>query len=79
MAGKKNLPGGQSPVNMVHRDDAIQVIAQIIASETWNETFNVCADEHPTRSLFYTAQAQKEGLEVPTFLAEAKPSAFKIL
>lgn len=76
-AGKKDIPGGLVPVNMVHRDDCIAIISQLIKQEIWGETFNVCADEHPTKATFYTAQAQKDQLPAPEFLMEK--SAFKIV
>lgn len=70
LAGKKNIPNGNSPVNLVHREDCIQVIYEIIRQNIWNEVFNVCADEHPTRKDFYTGQALKQGFKKPEFLEE---------
>jgi len=67
LAGKTDVKNGDAPVNMIHRDDCIEVIAQIIAKDSWGDIFNVCADEHPTRKAFYTAQAKKQGFEVPIF------------
>ncbi len=77
-AGKKDVKNGDAPVNLVHRDDCIGVIRAILEKDAWGETFNLCADKHPTRRAFYTAQAKKEGLEPPTF-AEGSPSRFKIV
>jgi nucleoside-diphosphate-sugar epimerase len=72
LAGKKNIPNGNSPVNLVHREDCIQVIYEIIRQDIWNEVFNVCSDEHPTRKDFYTGQALKQGFEKPEFLDDEK-------
>lgn len=41
-------------VNMIHRDDCINIIEKIISLNIYNETFNACADTHPTRRDFYT-------------------------
>ncbi len=41
-------------VNMIHQDDCIRIIEEIISQNTWGETFNACADTHPTRKDFYT-------------------------
>jgi nucleoside-diphosphate-sugar epimerase len=38
-----------SGVNYLHRDDAIRVIWHIMQHNIWNETFNVCSPEHPSR------------------------------
>ncbi|MEM9991389.1 MAG: SDR family oxidoreductase [Bacteroidota bacterium] len=78
LAAKKNVTNGSAPVNMVHREDCIQVITEIIKQDKWGETYNVCADEHPTRHDFYIHQAQKQGLEPPTFVPNIEPS-FKIV
>lgn len=67
LAGKTNLPNGQNRVNLVHLEDCLGVVMSVLRQQTWGETFNVCADEHPTRADFYTQQAIKEGLTPPTF------------
>ena len=67
MAGKKNVDNGDAPINMVHRDDCIGVIKEVLRQEKWGEIFNVCADAHPTRKEFYQAQARQLGVEPPTF------------
>ena len=63
---------------MIHRDDCIQVIYEIINQEIWNELFNVCSDNHPTRKEFYTQQAKKQGFVPPEFAIDGEPS-FKII
>lgn len=78
LAGKKEVPNGEAPVNLVHRDDCIGVIRSVIQQDAWGHTFNVVADKHPTRATFYTEQAKKEDLEPPTFVANSK-LAYKIV
>ncbi len=67
LAGKKEVKNGDAPVNMIHQVDCIGVLTQIITQEKWGYLFNACADEHPTRKEFYTAQAQLQGFEAPQF------------
>lgn len=78
LAGRQNVKNGNAPVNMVHRDDCIQVIYRLIQQEKWGEVYNLSADEHPTKIAFYTAQAKKQGLEPPTFDESPEPK-FKII
>ena len=78
LAGKKEVKNGAAPVNLVHRDDCIQIIFQVLNQSLWNEVLNVCADEHPTRKAFYTSQANKQGFEPPQFTANEETS-FKII
>ncbi len=67
LAGKKNLPNGLAPVNLVHRDDCIAIISAIIQQERWGEIYQVVADEHPTKATIYPFMAQQLGMEPPTF------------
>jgi nucleoside-diphosphate-sugar epimerase len=79
LAGKKELADGEAPVNLVHRDDCIGVIQSIIRQKVWGEVFNVCADEHPSRAVFYIDQAKKLGLEPPSFMEEEKTKPYKVI
>ncbi len=67
LAGRTGLPGGASPVNLVHRDDAVGAIEAVLREGLRGETLNVCADEHPRRDLLYPAVARALGLAPPTF------------
>jgi nucleoside-diphosphate-sugar epimerase len=50
------------PVNFIHLDDCIGVIASIIRQGEWGEVFNACAPLHPTRGEVYKAAAESHGL-----------------
>ena len=73
-SGKSNIPNGLNPVNMVHLDDCIEISLQIIDhQELDQEIFNICADTHPTKINFYTAQCRKLSLTPPQFIEEIGP------
>lgn len=67
LAGKKDLPNGNAPVNMIHRDDCIAIITQIIEDNLRGELFNAVSDDHPSRREYYTREANKLGLKPPLF------------
>ncbi len=67
LAGKKDIGGGNVPVNLIHLDDCIEIIKRVVQNDIWNQVFNACADDHPTRRTFYTAAATELGLELPVF------------
>lgn len=67
LAGRKNLIHANAPVNLVHLDDCIHVIWEIIQQDRWGEVYNVVADKHPSRKEFYTYAASKMGLPLPEF------------
>jgi hypothetical protein len=54
-------------VNLIHRDDGIRIIEQIIEKNIWRETLNACADTHPKRRDFYKKEAARLGLKEPQF------------
>lgn len=79
LAGKKGVSDGAAPVNLVHREDCVGIIKEIIRQKAWGEIFNVCADGHPSRAEFYKEQAIKLGLEPPEFLEEQKTKLYKVV
>lgn len=68
LTGRKDLPNGNAPVNMIHREDCIAIITQIIEENITGEIFNAVSDNHATRRKFYAIAAKKLGLEPPLFL-----------
>jgi len=66
-AGRGEEDHGGTPLNLVHRDDAVAVVEAVIAQDIRHEIVNVCADEHPTRQAVATRAAQRRGLDPPAF------------
>jgi len=65
-------------VNLIHRDDCIQIINSIVKNNIWEETLNACSDSHPTRRDFYTKEFLKEGRNTPIF-NESSSNSYKII
>jgi nucleoside-diphosphate-sugar epimerase len=78
LAGKKGIEGGEAPVNLIHRDDCVAIIHGIISQNLWGVILNACADEHPSRKDYYTAQSLRLGLEPPQFKESGK-AGYKIV
>ncbi len=68
--GRTNIPGGDCPVNMVHLDDCITISQLIIAKpdKAINEVYNICADMHPVKKVFYERHSINMNVKVPEFL-----------
>lgn len=77
-AGKNDLPGGDSPVNLVHQEDCLGIIAAVLAQNAWGQVFNVCADAHPRKGDFYPQQALRQGYPPPSF-SPGQPESWKII
>jgi len=78
LAGRENLSNGNAPVNMVHLNDAIGVCLDILEQGHWGNTFNVVADDHPTRRDYYPEMTRQVDLQPPTFLPTDEAS-FKVV
>jgi nucleoside-diphosphate-sugar epimerase len=76
----KRVKQGDAPVNLIHRDDCIHIIHEIIRQDVWNECFNCCADTHPTKRKFYTKAAEAIDVPLPIFEDEENSAApFKLI
>ena len=72
LAGKIDVSGAESRVNLIHQDDCVGIIHELIKSNGRDQIFNACAPAHPDRMTFYTSACKKLGLEPPVFTEEAQ-------
>lgn len=66
-AGKNSHAHPNEVVNLIHRDDCIEIIQQVIEKQVSGEIFNCCSETHPSKVDFYTEAAVKLGLDNPQF------------
>ena len=59
--GEREIPQPDTPVNLIHRDDCIGILSQILEQDIWGEVFNACADTHPSKAEFYSYARQDLG------------------
>jgi nucleoside-diphosphate-sugar epimerase len=69
----------QAPINMIHLDDCIGIIKEIIKQDIFDEIFNCCSPSHPTKKDFYTYCATFSGLVIPIFDTVDDTSMYKII
>ncbi|RKR80873.1 nucleoside-diphosphate-sugar epimerase [Mucilaginibacter gracilis] len=69
-AGKKDIPNGRAPVNLIHLDDCLGIIKLILERDVYGETYHAAAPQHPTKAEFYTEAAKNAGLAEPQFVDE---------
>ncbi len=74
LAGRKDVNNPNGLVNIVHQKDCIEIISKIISKNQFGNTFNLCTNEHPTRSEFYTKAAKLLGLDPPQFATDTNAS-----
>jgi len=73
LEGKKEMAGGENPVNMIHLEDCIGVIETIIKKNLWGEIFNACSPSEETRQSFYERMAKELEVKPPTFSSQRSP------
>lgn len=76
-AGKENIPNGLAPINLIHLDDCIGIIEQVIEKNIWGETINAAAPDHPSKMEFYKLASQKFNGGKAHFIEEKKD--FKVV
>ena len=67
------------PMNLVHRDDCVRIITEIIRLEQWGEVFNACSPVHPLRGEYYGRSAETAGIEIPPLVPSADPAPYKLV
>ncbi|MCE2596552.1 NAD(P)H-binding protein [Motilimonas cestriensis] len=66
LAGK-HLSGGLTPTNLIHQDDCIDVICQLLTKPWQADVYNLSTENGPSRAHFYVRATQHSGLTPPTF------------
>ncbi|TVZ52721.1 nucleoside-diphosphate-sugar epimerase [Dokdonia sp. Hel_I_53] len=72
LAGRKNLSNGEAPVNLIHRQDCIGILMEILKRDAFGHIFNCVHPMHPSKKEYYTNKAKELGLEPPEYQAESK-------
>jgi nucleoside-diphosphate-sugar epimerase len=70
--GKKNIPNGQAPINLIHLDDCIGITLEIIKRNAYGYIYNASSPDHLQKQHFYPLAIQAAGLTEATFIDELK-------
>ncbi|MCG3863613.1 MULTISPECIES: NAD-dependent epimerase/dehydratase family protein [unclassified Photobacterium] len=79
LAGRKELKGGSSPVNLIHLEDCVAAIVQLVAQKKIIPVLHLASDFHPTRRQYYTQMAQQLSLPLPKFLPDDENKNAKVI
>lgn len=77
LVGRKDLSGGNAPINLIHREDCIRIISEIIKQDAFGHVFNAVYPKHPTKSEYYIERAIKHELDPPSFATPDPTEIFK--
>lgn len=72
LTGKKSIPNGLAPVNMIHLNDCLAISHTILEQESFGRIYNACSPQHPSRIDFYTHYSISANEVAPDFVQELK-------
>lgn len=67
------------PMNLIHRDDCIKIISEIIRLQQWGEIFNACAPNHILRRDYYGRAADAAGVPQLPLASTSEQAPFKVV
>ena len=76
--GDKPIDNPEGYVNLIHQDDCVRIVSQIIDQNIWNETFNACCNSHPKRREFFLKERESFGA-AKTMFNENSLNQYKIV
>lgn len=76
-AGKKDIPNGEAPVNLIHLEDCIGITKCLLKSKHLPPVINAVSPDHPVKMNFYTLAAEVQSLPIPEFIHER--SSWKVV
>ncbi|GGD94909.1 SDR family NAD(P)-dependent oxidoreductase [Planktosalinus lacus] len=79
LAGRKNLKGGNAPVNLIQQQDCIGIIEEIIKKEAWGKVFHGVFPQHPFKKDYYIQKAKKFNLQPPEYSEENNKEYKKVM
>lgn len=79
LAGRKNLNGGKAPVNLIHRNDCLGVLTEIIKQDKFGYIFNAVNPQHPLKEKYYNNKAIELNLDPPSFSEESNDEVYKTI
>ncbi len=66
-AGKRNLKNGNSPVNLIHIEDAVGILYSFISEDFKPGVYNACSPLHPKKKVLYTKDCERFNLPLPEY------------
>jgi len=72
LSGKNNISNPEAPINLIHQEDCIHIIANLIKNNLWNVSLNAVNPYHPNKKEYYTTYCKDRNLPLPEFNTSEK-------
>jgi nucleoside-diphosphate-sugar epimerase len=79
LATMKEVADPDQPMNLIHRDDCVKIISEIIRLQQWGEVFNACSPVHPLKKDYYRKAAEAAGIPLPPLAVSEVPAPYKLV
>ncbi len=79
LASMSEIAHPDQPMNLIHRDDCVKIISEIIRLKQWGEVFNACSPVHPLRKEYYGRAAEIAGLPSIPLAPSTEPAPYKLV
>ncbi len=79
LAGMTEIAHPDQPMNLIHRDDCVKIISEIIRLKQWGEVFNACSPVHPLRREYYGRASEIAGLQPIPLASSIETAPFKVV
>jgi len=79
LSGREQLSNGNHPINLIHLDDCIHLILNVLEQGYWGEVFNGVYPHHPKKQVYYFEEAQKRRLPAPSYKTESQKKKGKLV
>ncbi len=67
LSGKQNVLNPEAPINLIHKEDCIEILSTLIKNNAWNLILNAVYPKHPMKKDYYLAYCKAHRLDLPKF------------
>ncbi|WP_115460877.1 NAD(P)H-binding protein [Winogradskyella aurantiaca] len=78
LAGRTGLLNPKAPLNLIHKEDCINIILKILEKKIWGKVLNASYPYHPAKKDYYTAYSESKNLPLPSY-DYSQPSKGKVI
>ena len=67
LSGRTNIKNPEAPINLIHKEDCIQIIATILKNKFWNKTLNAVHPLHLDKKTYYSEYCKRLNIPLPEY------------
>jgi nucleoside-diphosphate-sugar epimerase len=67
LSGRSNVKNPEAPINLIHKEDCIQIITAILKNKLWNKALNAVYPLHTDKKTYYSDYCRRLSIPVPEY------------